>query len=49
MVLSKEEVIVFLKKARPDMTIDDWKYADIVTVLQWAIPTWNTWKEKESE
>jgi hypothetical protein len=42
--LTKAEVVEFLKKARPD--IKDWDKADCITVLTWAIPTYQAWKEK---
>ncbi|UED76085.1 hypothetical protein [Brevibacillus sp. DP1.3A] len=41
--LSKDEVIDFLKQARPDLTEEDWKEADLITVLSWALPTYYSW------
>ncbi len=43
--LSREEVVAFLAKARPDMSEKDWKEADLITVLSWAIPYYNAWLE----
>ncbi|KKO51123.1 hypothetical protein [Paenibacillus sp. DMB20] len=41
--LKREQVAEFLKAARADLTEDDWKDADLITVLQWALPTYQKW------
>lgn len=41
--LNREQVVEFLKTARADLTEDDWKDADVITVLQWALPTYQKW------
>lgn len=39
MALTRDQVLAFLKGARPDLTEDDWREkADVVTVLSWALP-----------
>ena len=41
--LNREQVVEFLKTARADLTEDDWKDADVITVLQWALPAYQKW------
>lgn len=43
MVLEREEVVAFLKMARSDMSVEDWKDADLITVLSWALPSYQSW------
>jgi hypothetical protein len=43
--LKREEVLKFLKLARPEFTEQDWGNADLITVLSWAIPTYQTWEK----
>lgn len=36
--MTRAEVYAWLRKHRPDLRPDDWKRADVVSVLSWAIP-----------
>ena len=36
--LSREEVYDFLESVRSDMSRENWRNADLLTTLQWALP-----------
>jgi hypothetical protein len=36
--LTNEQVLAFIAGIRPDLSVVDWKKADVLTVLSWALP-----------
>jgi len=36
--LTREQVLKILSKYRPDFSEDDWREADVISVLSWLLP-----------
>ncbi len=36
--LTRDEVFIFLEEVRSDMSKENWRNADLVTALTWALP-----------
>ena len=50
MRLTDDEVLAFLKEARPDLTERDWRNtASLITVLSWALPNYAKQQNKVLE